>query len=79
LSCARYGGQFESERGVLFEMMTIIMDLMRQGSGIENTKLVGQKSYQITNHGRSYIYRYDLYILRININLTKVQTYIKYI
>ena len=28
----------------------------RQGSGIENTQLVGYKSYQTTNHGRSYTY-----------------------
>jgi hypothetical protein len=31
----------------------------RQGSGIENTR-VGYKSYQITNHGRSFFYLYCL-------------------
>jgi hypothetical protein len=28
----------------------------RQVLGIENAQLVGYKSYQITNHGRSYFY-----------------------
>jgi hypothetical protein len=30
----------------------------RQVSGIENTQLVGYKSYQIPNHGGPYIYIY---------------------
>ena len=35
----------------------------RQGSGIENTQLIGWKSYPTTNHGRSYyrVYKYWLH------------------
>jgi hypothetical protein len=48
--------------GLWFDMIYMYIQLVvcflspSQGSGIENTQLVGYKSYQITNHGRSYIY-----------------------
>jgi hypothetical protein len=50
--------------GLWFDMIYIQLIVCfispHQGLGIENTQLVGYKLYQITNHGRSYIYYVDI-------------------